>query len=74
MTLADLASAGSERKRSFFSRYAMQRDHISLMMKEHKPPIRYRVVAMVKGVSTQVQATRELGADVVTIRRLLARH
>ena len=59
-------------KRSFFSRQATQGDHISPMMKEHKPPTRHRAMGMVKGGMTQGQAARELGVDVATVGRWLA--
>ena len=42
------------------------------MMTEHKPPIHYRAVRMVKGGMTQVHVARELDIDVTAIRRWLA--
>ena len=45
---------------------------MSQMVKEHKPTFCYRTVGIVKGGMTQVQVTRELGINVVTIRRWLA--
>ena len=70
---AGLTSVGSGRKRSFFSRQATQIDHISPMMKEHKPPICYRAMGMIKGGMGLVQATKELGIDMSTTGRWLAR-
>ena len=43
------------------------------MMKKHKPPIRCNAVGMINGGMIQVQVVRELGIDMVTLRRWLAR-
>ena len=68
---AGLTSDGNGRK-SFF-RQATQRDRKPQIALEHKPTISYRAVRMVKGGMTQAQVARELGINVATIRRWLAR-